>query len=316
MAHLTSKKISVVVICYRDEGSVRAMYDRLSKVLKDIASDYEIIYVNDASPDHALDILKDLAERDPRLTVVSHSINFGNQNAFTSGMMQSQGDAVVILDGDLQDPPELIPEMVKKWLEGFEVVYGVRVKREAPLYMNFSYKLFYRLFRYFSYVRVPLDAGDFSLMDRRVVDALNQMPERDRFIRGLRAWVGFRQTGVSYFRPERFAGRSTNNIRSNIRWAKKAIFSFSYVPLEFVSYIAFFAVIISFIAIVVYVILYFMGFVSPRGYMTLLVSILFLGSVQLLSLSIIGEYIGRIFEETKRRPQFIVKDIINDHRKK
>ena len=232
---LTDKKISAIVICYNDEPAIPVMYERLTKTLKKVTSDYEIIYVNDASPDNAEAVLKDLAARDPLVTVINHSRNFSAQNAFISGMTQSLGDAVVLLDGDLQDPPEMIEDFVKKWLEGYDVVYGVRVKREASRFMQLMYKFFYRLFKKLAYIKVPLDAGDFSLIDRKVVNVLISMPERDMFLRGLRAWTGFKQTGVNYIRPERMFGRTTNNLLSNIRWAKKGIFSFSYLPLELIT---------------------------------------------------------------------------------
>lgn len=314
---LTNKKISVVSVCYRDEGNIRELYRRVTEVLQKITPDYEIIYVNDASPDNSGIVLRELALHDPRLTVITHSRNFGAQAAFTSGMMQALGDAVVIMDGDLQDPPELIEAFVKKWLEGFEVVYGVRRKREKSMgrIKEFCYHLFYVTFDKLSYVRVPRDAGEFSLMDRNVVDWINTLPERDRLIRGLRAWVGFRQTGVEYVRPERFWGASTNSMLRNLKWARKAIFSFSYAPLEFISGIAFFTFILSLIAIIFYVILYFVKPDAPQGFLTVVVISLFLGSIQLLSLGIIGEYVGRIFEETKLRPRFIVRGILNDHRK-
>ena len=315
---LTNKKISAVVVCYRDEGNIREMYRRLSLVLPKITPDYEIIYVNDASSDNSGEILRELASMDANFTVVTHSRNFGAQAAFTSGMMQSLGDAVIIMDGDLQDPPELLEEFVKKWLAGVEGVYCERRESEKNMgkINELLYHLFYVVFDKMSYVRVPRDTGEFSLMDRKVVDWINSLPERDRLIRGLRAWVGFRQIGVSYVRPERFWGKSTNSIFKNLKWAKKAIFSFSYIPLEFISQIAFFTFLISVSAIIFYVIIYFIRPEPPQGFLTLLVVSLFLGSIQLLSLSIIGEYIGRMFEETKGRPRFIIRDILNDHRKK
>jgi dolichol-phosphate mannosyltransferase len=234
--------------------------------------------------------------------------------AFTSGMQRSVGDAVILMDGDLQDPPELIPALVRAWLMGYDVVYGVRERRREGRLMEAARKAFYRLYRRLSYLDVPLDAGDFSLLGRRVVEALLSMPERDRFIRGLRAWVGFRQTGVPYTRAERFAGQSTNSLLDNIRWAKRGIFSFSYQPLEMISLLAFLTTLATAVGIVIYIALYFIIPSAPRGFMTLLVVILFLGSVQLFCLSILAEYMGRIFEEVKQRPAFIVRSVLNDHR--
>ena len=313
---LTDHSISVVVACYRDAGNVREMYARLTQVLPQVSVNYEIIFVNDNSPDNAEEILIEIARQDARVTVISHSRNFGSQMAFTSGMRQSLGDAVILMDGDLQDPPETIPLLVAEWLKGYDVVYGVRgERRENPL-MESARKLFYRIYRGLSYIDVPLDAGDFSVMSRSVVDAMLQMPERDRFLRGLRSWVGFRQTGVPYIRAARFAGESTNSLLENVRWAKRGIFSFSYRPLELISLMALMVTFLAGTAIIVYFVLYFVIPNAPRGYLTLLVAILLLGAVQLFSLSIMAEYLGRIFEEVKQRPPFIVRSIVNDHRQK
>lgn len=313
---LTDKLISVVVACYRDAGNVREMCSRLTSVLPQITAHYEIIFVNDNSPDNAEEILLEIAGHDAHVTVISHSRNFGSQMAFTSGMRQSLGDAVILMDGDLQDPPETIPVLVAEWAKGYDVVYGVREQRRENPLMEGARKLFYRLYRRLSYIDVPVDAGDFSVMSRRVVDAMLQMPERDRFLRGLRSWVGFRQTGIPYVRAARFAGESTNSLLENVRWAKRGIFSFSYRPLELISLMALMVTFLAGAAIVVYFILYFVIPNAPRGYLTLLVAVLLLGAVQLFSLSIIAEYLGRIFEEVKQRPQFIVRSIANDHRLK
>lgn len=312
---LTNKKISAVVTCYNDAPAIPIMLERLHAVLGRVTSDYEIIYVVDGSPDNSEEVLREFAKRDPCLTVILHSRNFNSQNAFTSGMMQALGDAVVLLDGDLQDPPELIEAFARKWLEGYDVVYGVRTKREATKFLQAAYKLFYRAMRKLSYIRVPLDAGDFALMDRKVVDAMNALPETDRFLRGLRAWVGFRQTGVEYLRPERMFGQTTNSLVKNIRWAKKGIFSFTYAPLEWISYLTAVVILASMAALLVYLVGYFFFPRGPRGIQTVIVLVLFLGSIQVFCLTIIGEYVGRIFEETKRRSMFIRREIINDHRK-
>lgn len=315
---LTRKYLSVIPIAYKDEGNIKELYKRLTSVLKKITPNYEIIYVNDCSPDNSRVILEQLALKDKHLTVINHSRNFGAQSAFTTGMKQAIGDAVVIMDGDLQDPPELIEEFVKKWNEGFNVVYGVRRKREQSMgyFWENTYHLFYVFFNKLSYINVPIDVGDFSLMDRKVVEYINSLPEKDRFIRGLRAWVGFKQTGVEYVRPERFSGHSNQNFLKNIAWARKAIFSFSYTPLEWVFYIAGFSVLASMGGIIFYVFLYFFKPDAPRGFLTLLVVTLFLGSIQLFVLSVMGEYMRRIFEEVKSRPSAIVDEVLNDHRKK
>ena len=288
------------------------MYKRLVDMFEKIGVDYEIIFVNDASPDDAATVLAELAGRDRNVVVINHTRNFGSQNAFTSGMRVSTGDAVALLDGDLQDPPELIAEFYKLWKQGYDVVYGVRVKREAPLLLAGAYKAFYRLFRATSYVPIPVDAGDFSLLDRRVVKALNELPENNRFIRGLRAWVGFRQTGVPYTRPERMFGRTTNSWLKNLSWARKGIFSFSYVPLDFITWLAFATVVGAFLGGAAQIILRIVEPQSvPSGFTTVIVLMLFLGGIQLLCLSIIGSYLEHIYDEVKRRPPYLVGSILN-----
>ncbi len=313
---LTQKKLSAVVVCYRDEGNIRALYERLSAVLSSLTPDYEILYVNDCSPDNSAAILREIASKDPRLTVLNQSRNFGAQAAFTAGMVQSLGDAVILMDGDLQDPPELLEEFVKKWNEGYEVVYGIRRKREKSMgaLNKWFYHQFYVVLNRLSYVKVPTDAGEFSLIDRKAVDWINALPERDRLLRGLRAWVGFKQTGVEYVRCERYSGTSTNSFFRNLRWARKAIFSFSYMPLEWVSYFAAGITLLSLLGMVLYIASFFFTPNVPRGITTVFVLVLFLGSVQLLSISVIAEYIGRIFEEAKQRPRYITREILNDHR--
>jgi len=314
---ITRKKLSAVIAIYLDGAAIPYMYSRLKSVFEKINVNYEIIFVNDCSPDNAREVLAELAQKDQKVVVINHSRNFGSQNAFTSGAKIATGDAVIFLDGDLQDPPELIESFYQKWLEGFDVVYGVRIKREAPLFMRFAYKSFYRLFRYMAYINIPLDAGDFSLIDRRVVNVLNNLPENNRFIRGLRAWVGFKQMGIPYIRPERMFGHTTNNLIKNIGWAKKAIFSFSYVPLDLITWLAGFtvvgAVLFSFLQLILRI---FYPSASPSGFTTLIILILFIGGVQLLCLAIIGSYMTHIYDEVKRRPPFIVESILNNPAKK
>ena len=303
--------ISAVIACYNDAQAIPVMYERLLKTFKKIKCKYEIIFVNDGSPDNTTEVLEKICSEDKNVKAIIHSRNFSSQNAFTSGMIKSSGDAVVLMDGDLQDPPELIIDFYSEWKKGNDVVYGIRHNREASRILNFFYRLFYRIFNKISYVNIPLDAGDFSLMDRQVVDAINSIPETERFIRGLRAWVGFSQIGVPYKRPERMFGKSTNNFRRNINWAKKGIFSFSFVPLEIISYLSYVVVLFSFIAISYYTFYYFYMQTAPQGWTTITLLILFLGGIQLLSLSFISEYIGKILDETKKRPKYIIKRTIN-----
>jgi nucleoside-diphosphate-sugar epimerase/glycosyltransferase involved in cell wall biosynthesis len=305
-------RISAIIACYKDAQAIPIMYKRLTDTFKSLRIEYEIIFVNDASPDNTDEVARAIASKDPRVIVIEHSRNFGSQSAFLSGMHVATGNAVVLMDGDLQDPPELISEFFKKWHnEGFDVVYGRRVKREATLFMSLAYKAFYRAFRGISEIPIPLDAGDFSLIDRKVVNQLLLLPETDQFLRGLRAWVGFKQTGVDYVRPERMFGVSTNNLRKNFRWARKGIFSFSYAPLEYLLFGGIGLTIIAALAFAFTIALRFIDPSVPRGVTTVVALILGFGGIQLLAISILGEYIAKILDETKKRPKYIVRTITN-----
>lgn len=311
---LTDKRISAVIPCYNEEGNIVAMYERLSAVLSQITSAYEIIFVNNGSYDGSVRVFDALAASDWHVSVVTLSRNFGSQAAYTTGMEHALGDCAILLDGDLQDPPELIPTLVRRWLDGAQVVYGERVRRKGSLPRRIGYKLFYRLFRRLSYIDIPVDAGDFGLIDRAALDVINAMPERDRFIRGLRAWAGFNQVGVPYVRQERHAGRTTNSFIDLFRWAGRGLVSFSYAPLELISYLAASMVVLTGLALLVYMGLYFIFPNTPRGFQTIIVIVLFLGAAQLLCLSIIGVYLGKVFEEVKARPRYVVQRVQNNHR--
>lgn len=309
---LTDKKISVVVVCYNDSGSVREMYRRVTEIMKRITPNYEIVYVNDKSPDNALDILREIASEDKRLIVISHSRNFSGQAAYATGLRYATGDAVITLDGDIQDPPELFPELVKRWLEGYKVVYGVREKREeGSAIRGLFYKTFYRIFRKLSNI-MPLDASDFALIDREALDAMNAMPEVDRYMRAMRAFVGFKSTGIPYTHMKRFAGRSNFRFFGYVRFAKGLIFSFSKRPVEWIFNLALFVTALSALLILFYI-LSAIFISTPSWPLTLFVTVVFLGSVQMLSLSILAEYLLRTFEETKHRPTAIIDEIINDY---
>lgn len=309
------KRISAVIACYKDGKAIPYMYKRLKETFGKINVDYEIIFVNDGSPDNTEEVLKELVHRDKKVIAINHSRNFSSQMAFTSGMDISTGDAIVFLDGDLQDPPEIIEKFYKKWLEGNDVVYGVRTKREGNKTIQFCYKLFYRIFQKMSYISIPLDAGDFSLIDHKVIAVLKTFPERDRFLRGLRAWVGFKQVGVPYVRPERMFGKTTNSILKNFSWAIKGIFSFSFAPLKIMTFLSIIVFIISLLAIVVQIILRLvMPELTPRGITTVLIVVLFIGAIQLLGISVLGEYISKIFEEVKKRPKYVVKNIYRSNK--
>lgn len=305
--------VSAIIACYNDGQAIPIMYKRLTQVFRYLKIDYEIIFINDCSPDDSEEVIRDITSRDRRVIGISHSRNFGSQAAFRSGMEIASKNACVLLDGDLQDPPELIERFVERWREGYDVVYGRRVKREAHWLMQLAYKLFYRVFDYFSYIRIPHDAGDFSLIDKRVMRCLLQFPERDLFLRGVRAFAGFRQTGVDYKRPERMFGVSTNNLFKNLGWAKKGILSFSNTPLNLLTAFSFglFGVVMVLVVLQVLAKLLYPE-IAPKGVTTLMLTVMFFGSTTLLALSLLGEYIAKIFEEVKRRPHFLRRNIIRD----
>lgn len=307
------RSISAVIACYKDGEAIPIMYRRLTDTFRKLGIDYEIIFVNDGSPDESAQVIRDLSATDPRVIGISHSRNFGSQMAFRSGMELSTKDAVVLLDGDLQDPPELIEQFHEKWKDGFDVVFGRRVKREMAWHWGLAYKAFYRLFAAFSYVNIPLDAGDFSLMDRRAVGWLLNCPERDLFVRGLRAYVGFRQTGVDYVRPERMFGRTTNSLLKNIDWAKRGIFSFSNTPLTMLTAAGVVSLAISVVAAVVVALLRILiPDIAPRGTTTLLIAILMFGSFNLFAIGLVGEYVAKIMVEVKGRPRLIRSALIRN----
>ena len=301
--------LSAVVTCYRDEPAIPLMWARLTDVFTSLGVPYEIIFVNDGSPDEADSVLRDLTAKDDHVIAVEHSRNFGSQNAFVSGMQIATGDAIILLDGDLQDPPELIREFYAKWREGNDVVYGRRGQREGSALLALCCRAFYRVFRRISSVPMPLDAGDFALMDRRVVSELLAFPEADQFLRGLRAWVGFKQVGVDYLRPQRRFGRSTHSWLANVWWAKKGIFSFSFVPVEVIGYVAVGLTLLASAAVVHQTIAVVRHPELPHGISIIIVLIAFFGSLNLLAIATLGEYLIKIFEETKRRPKFIRKAI-------
>ena len=309
----TKHSVSAVIACYKDEQAIPIMYERLKQAFTKLNIDYEIIFVNDCSPDNSEEAIRAISRNDRRVLGISHSRNFGSQAAFRSGMEVASKNSCVLFDGDLQDPPEIIEQFVSHWREGYDVVYGRRVKREATLFMQAAYKLFYRTFDYFSYLKIPHDAGDCSLLDRRVVEAILRFPERDLFLRGVRAYAGFRQTGVDYVRPERMFGVTTNSFWKNLGWAKKGILSFSYVPLTVLSVSALFLFAISVVLMLAEVVVKLVSpSLAPKGFATVLLLILFFGSLNLLAIGVVGEYLAKIFEEVKQRPHFIRRSVIRD----
>ena len=308
--------MSAVVPCYKEAQSIPVMHKRLTKVFSEMGVDWEIIFVDSGSPDRETpEVLAEIAAQDRRVTVVTHSRAFGSQSGYSSGMRIATGDAVILLDGDLQDPPELIPQLFARWQEGYEVVYGERITREGPALMNAARKAFYRVFQRSAYVPMPVDAGDFSLIDRKAVDAINAMPEKHRFVRGLRAFVGYRQIGVPYDRPERLFGKSSNNFLANLGWARRAIISFSYAPLDMMVWLAVITTTLAVVAAVVEIVLRITDpSAAPKGYATLIIVILFIGGVQMICFGVVGSYLAHMYEEIKRRPAYIVSQVLTPPR--
>jgi dolichol-phosphate mannosyltransferase len=268
---------------------------------------WELVCVDDGSRDRSLSLLLDLHAKDPRIKVLQFSRNFSHQIAITAGADFAEGDAVIVMDADLQDPPEVVTRMIEKWREGYEVVYAVRISRQGETFFKlWTASLFYRLLQRITDIQIPLDAGDFRLMDRRVVLTMRQLREQHRFMRGLSSWVGFRQIGIEYERAERYAGETKYPLRKMLRLAISAITGFSYVPLQLATYVGFGLATISLIAILVTIVLRLSGSSFFLGQASTLVSVLFLGGVQLIFLGIIGEYLGRIYDEVKQRPLYIV----------
>lgn len=298
---------SLVIPIWNEEAVIPILYDRIVDVMDRTGDPWELICINDGSTDGSLALLLQLREEDPRIRVIDFSRNFGHQIAITAGMDFADGDAVIVMDADLQDPPEVILEMIARWREGYEVAYAVRTKREGETrFKLWTAALFYRLIQRIANVDIPLDTGDFRLMDRRAVLAMRQLRERHRFMRGLSSWIGFKQIGVEYERAERFAGETKYPLRKMLSLATIAITSFSYLPLQLATLFGFLFAILSLLGIVATVILRLSGNLFFQGQATTLVSVLFLGGVQLIFLGIIGEYLGRIYDEVKGRPLYII----------
>ncbi|MCP4167547.1 MAG: glycosyltransferase family 2 protein [Chloroflexi bacterium] len=303
--------ISIVAPVYNEEAILHELYRRMAETLDAIGETWELVLVNDGSYDRSFEIMCELHEQDARVHVVNFSRNFGHQIAITAGADYAQGEAVVVIDADLQDPPSLIGEMVQKWREGYEVIYAVRAQRKGETrFKLWTASLFYHLINRITGVDIPRDAGDFRLMDRKVVDAMRRMREHHRFMRGLSVWVGFKQIGVEYIREERYAGETKYPFSKMLRFALDGITSFSYLPLQLATYLGFFIAGLSVLGILFTVILRLSGSQAFFGQASTLVIVLFLGGIQLISLGIIGEYLGRIYEEVKQRPLYIVSDAI------
>lgn len=307
---MPSPVLSIVAPIYNEADNLSELYRRVCEVMDSTGESWELLLVNDGSTDASAEFIQQLASQDGRVRPIIFARNFGHQIAVTAGLDYSRGQAVVIIDADLQDPPEVILDLITKWREGFEVVYAIRSEREGEGWFKLvTASLFYRMIVKITDVKIPLDAGDFRLLDRTVVNVLNQMRERHRFLRGMSAWVGFRQVGVPYKRAARLAGETKYPFRKMFRLAINAITGFSYFPLQLATYVGFFSAGISILSIPVVIALRLWGSQAPLvGQATTLIAVLFLGGVQLISLGILGEYIGRLYDEAKGRPLYIVRE--------
>jgi glycosyltransferase involved in cell wall biosynthesis len=302
---------SIVIPVYNEAEVLPTLYQRLTQVMESLGELYEIIFVNDGSRDVSPFLIRELQAKDERVKLISFSRNFGHQTAITAGLDHSVGQAVVVMDADLQDPPEVIPRMVEKWREGHEVVFAMRERRSGEgLFKRATAAVFYRLLRQLTATEIPLDAGDFRLMSRRAVEALKVVRERNRFMRGLAAWIGFRQTSITFVRDVRYAGKTKYPLRKMMRFALNGLTSFTIVPLQLSTYLGFAVSLIS---------LFYMVYVIGRklftdqfvpGWASVIVAVLFLGGIQLISLGILGEYIGRIYEEVKQRPLYVIEESV------
>ena len=309
--------LSVVVPCFNEEDVISLTYQRLIEVLGNGDFRLEIVFVDDGSTDRTPEIMANFSKDDTRVKAVLLSRNFGHQAALTAGLDNADGDAVAVIDADLQDPPEVVLEMIQKWSDGADVVYGIRMKRKESLLKRTGYNVFYRVFQQLASIDAPVDAGDFSLIDRKVLNVINQLPESNRFFRGLRAWSGFRQAGVVYERDPRAAGYSKYSLKKLIKLASDGIFSFSTIPLTVVFYIGTFMSSLSFVVLLLVLILrvsdipiFGMRASDVQGFSSTILTILLIGGIQLVSIGVLGEYIGRIYHETKGRPTYVVRDKI------
>ncbi len=305
----SEKMYSIVAPVFNEIESISAFCTKITEVMAPLENTWELVLVDDGSTDGSTDAIRELAAENSHIRPIIFARNFGHQIAVTAGLDYARGDAVIIIDADLQDPPEVILDLIEKWKEGYQVVYAIRRKREGESKFKLATAaLFYRLIQRITDVKIPLDTGDFRLLDRKVVDVMGQMRERHRFLRGMSAWVGYRQIGVEYDRKERFAGSTKYPFKKMLQLALNAITSFSYFPLQMATYIGFVSAGISIIAIPVVIALRLSNRAELSGQATTLISVLFLGGVQMITLGILGEYIGRIYDEVKGRPLYIVSE--------
>lgn len=302
-------KYSLIVPVYNEEENLLQLYERLKKTMNKLGKNYEIIFIDDGSADHTISLLFSLHEKDPRVKIIHFSRNFGHQAAVSAGLQHCSGNYTAILDADLQDPPEILPLFFSKLDEGYDTVYAVRKKRKESFIKRTAYSLFYKLLKTVASIDIPLDSGDFCVMKKKVVNALNSLPERNRFIRGLRSWVGFKHIGIEYERSARYAGTSKYTLSKLFKLAFDGIFSFSYVPLQIMFYAGLGSLALSILGI--FLAVYFKFFTSyynrVPGFATTIILVMFMGGLQLFSIGIIGEYMRRMYDEIKQRPQYIIE---------
>jgi dolichol-phosphate mannosyltransferase len=304
-------KISIVIPIFNEAENVPELLSRLHLTLSSIG-DYEILLVDDGSTDHSAPLIAQHCEEDKRIKLISFSRNFGHQIAISAGMKHATGDALIVMDGDLQDPPEVLPQFIAKWREGYEVVYAVRQKRKENIFKRFLYQAFYRILAKLSPFHIPLDSGDFGIVDRKIYSILNVFPERNKFVRGLRAWAGYRQIGIAYERAARSKGKPKFTFAKLVKLAYDGLISFSDVPLKLASWIGFLFVLVSVASIIILIVIkLYSDRISLQGWTSTIIIILFIGGLQLLLLGVLGEYISRIFDEVKQRPEFIVSKKVN-----
>lgn len=304
-----SVTISIVAPIYNEVENLPELVRRVGAVMNASRESWELLLVDDGSSDGSTEAIRDLAKQDRHIRPLIFARNFGHQVAITAGWDHARGEAVVIIDADLQDPPEVIPDLIARWREGYEVVYAVRAEREGETWFKkFTAAMFYRIVHRITDVKIPVDTGDFRLMDRKVVDVLKTMRERHRFPRGMSAWVGFRQVGVPYRRAARFAGMTKYPFKKMLRLALNGITSFSYFPLQLATYFGFASAGLAAVAIPVVIVMRLIGSQFFEGQATTLIAVLFLGGVQLISLGVLGEYIGRLYDEAKARPLYILRE--------
>ncbi|OFC36908.1 glycosyltransferase family 2 protein [Acidithiobacillus caldus] len=315
LQHASSVGISIITPCHNESENLSALYTRISTVMKQIGEPWEMVCVNDGSKDDTLVRLLTLHREDPRVVVIDLSRNFGKEAALTAGLDHARGDCAIPLDADLQDPPEIIPELVAKWKEGYDVVNAVRLSRDGESWFKrASAHAFYRVINRMSDVEIPADTGDFRLLSRSALEALKKLPERRRFMKGLFAWVGFRTTNVYYHREPRYAGKTKWNYWRLWNFAMEGITSFSQVPLQLAAYLGFFVSLLAFLY-AIWLVISTLVYGNPvKGYPSMMVTLLFLGGVQLMALGVIGEYLGRIYEESKRRPVYLVRQVYHSNR--